>query len=141
MKKRILIICSGNSCRSQMAEGFLRSIDPGLMVLSAGTNPEKEVNPKAIYVMKEGGIDISKNHPKNVEQFIYEKFDYVITVCDAANEACPVFTGNVKHRLHMGFEDPAKATGTEEEKLLFYRKIRDEIFEKLYEFYKKELRN
>ena len=124
---KILILCTGNSCRSQMAEGFLKSFDPTLEVYSAGTAPAERVHPKAVQVMAEEGIDISKNYPKSVDQFIDQSFDYVITVCDAAKESCPVFTGNVKHRLHIGFEDPAEATGTEEEILAVFRKVRDEI--------------
>ena len=133
---KILIICTGNTCRSQMAEGFLKSFDSELEIYSAGTKAEKNVNPYAIKVMTEKGIDISKQFPKSVDLFLTESFDYVITVCDGAKEICPIFTGNVKHRLHMGFEDPANATGTEEEKLLVYRKIRDEIFDAFKTFYK-----
>jgi len=119
-----------------MAEGFLKSFDSELEIYSAGTKAEKNVNPYAIKVMTEKGIDISKQFPKSVDLFLTESFDYVITVCDGAKEICPIFTGNVKHRLHMGFEDPANATGTEEEKLLVYRKIRDEIFDAFKTFYK-----
>ncbi len=132
---KILIICTGNTCRSQMAEGFLRSFDKNLEVYSAGTNAEKKVNPYAIIVMAEKGIDISTQFPKNVDLFIKESFDYVITVCDGAKEICPVFTGKVKHRLHIGFEDPASATGSDEEKLIVYRKVRDEIEREFREFY------
>ena len=132
---KILIICTGNTCRSQMAEGFLRSFDKNLEVYSAGTNAEKKVNPYAIKVMAEKGIDISTQFPKNVDLFIKESFDYVITVCDGAKEICPVFTGNVKHRLHIGFEDPADAIGSDEEKLIVYRKVRDEIEREFREFY------
>jgi len=137
MAKRILILCTGNSCRSQMAEGFLRSIDPSLKIFSAGTNPALRVNPFAIKVMKEINIDISSRKTKNVEQFIDKSFDYVITVCDNAKETCPVFTGKVKHRLHIGFDDPADATGTEEEILQVYRRVRDEIVEEFSAFYQK----
>lgn len=127
MKKRILIICTGNTCRSQMAEGFLKSFDKNLEVFSAGTKAENVVNPFAVKVMAEKGIDISKQQPKSVDFFLGEPFDYVITVCDNAKEACPIFTGDVKHRLHIGFEDPADARGSDEEKLKVYRKIRDRI--------------
>ncbi len=133
---KILILCTGNSCRSQMAEGFLKSFDPTLEVYSAGTAPAERVHPKAVQVMAEEGIDIRKNYPKSVDQFIDQSFDYVITVCDAAKESCPVFTGNVKHRLHIGFEDPAEATGTEEEILAVFRKVRDEIKRDFRRFYK-----
>lgn len=124
---KILILCTGNSCRSQMAEGLLKSFDDKLEVYSAGTNPSSRVHSKAIRVMKEVGIDISQNVPKNVDRFLDQSFDYVITVCDNAKETCPVFTGKVKHRLHIGFEDPADATGTEEEIIAVFRKVRDEI--------------
>jgi arsenate reductase len=139
--KRILIICTGNSCRSQMAEGFLRSFDPAIQVYSAGTKPARQVNPRAVLVMKEAGVNISRSVPKNVKRFLTVPFDYVITVCDHARETCPVFTGAVQHRLHMGFDDPAEATGSEEEQLLVYRRVRDEMREKLLRFYKESLEN
>ena len=135
MKSKILIICTGNSCRSQMAEGFLKSLDPELAVYSAGTKPEIKVNPNAVKVMGEIGIDISAQYPKNADGFKNEHFDYVITVCDSAKESCPVFSGDVKHRLHIGFEDPADAKGTEEEVLAVYRKVRDEIRTEFKKFY------
>lgn len=132
---RILILCTGNSCRSQMAEGFLKSFDPSMEVFSAGTNPSSQVHPKAVQVMKEIGIDLSQNYPKNVDEFLEQPFDYVITVCDHAKETCPVFTGKVKEQLHIGFEDPAEATGTEEEILAVFRRIRDEIKRDFHKFY------
>ena len=141
MKKKILILCTGNSCRSQMAEGFLKSFDNNLEVYSAGTNPATQVHPKAIQVMKEVGIDISGNYPKSVEKFLNESFDYVITVCDNAKESCPVFTGEVGKQLHIGFEDPAEAKGTEEEILSIFRKVRDQIKNDFYEFYDREIKN
>jgi len=134
MKKKILILCTGNSCRSQMAEGFLKSFDLELEVYSAGTKPAEKINPKAVQVMKEIGIDISNNYPKDVEQFINQSFDYVITVCDNAKETCPVFIGKVGKQIHIGFEDPADATGTEEEILTVFRKVRDEIKEEFWKF-------
>ena len=124
---KILIICTGNTCRSQMAEGFLKSFDPSLEVYSAGTRAEKKVNPYAVKAMAEIGIDISQQYPKQVDEFLETDFDYVITVCGGAKEICPIFTGKVNHRLHIGFEDPADATGTDEEKMPVYRKVRDEI--------------
>ena len=133
---RILIICTGNSCRSQMAEGFLKNLDPGLEVYSAGTKPEVRVNPNAVKVMKETGIDISSQVPKNADMFKDKSFDYVITVCDSAKESCPVFTGDVKNRIHIGFEDPALAKGSDEEVLAVYRKVRDEIKNEFGKFYK-----
>lgn len=134
-RNKILILCTGNSCRSQMAAGFLKSFDSTLEVFSAGTRPAAAVHPKAVAVMEEAGVDISGNRPESLEQFLNGEFDYVITVCDNANESCPVFTGKVDVRLHIGFEDPAEATGTEEEILSAFRRIRDEIKNKFYEFY------
>jgi arsenate reductase len=133
---KILILCTGNSCRSQMAEGFLKSFNPDFEVVSAGTNPSSEVHPKAIEVMHESFIDISNNKPKHVEQFLNQAFDYVITVCGGANESCPAFTGDVKQRLHIGFDDPAEATGTEEDILSVFRRVRDEIKNDFFKFYK-----
>lgn len=131
----ILILCTGNSCRSQMAEGFLKSFDGKLRVFSAGTNPSSQVHPKAVRVMKEIGIDISGGYPKNVDQFLDKAFDYVITVCDNAKETCPVFMGEVKETLHLGFDDPAEARGSEEEILSEFRRIRDEIRQRFQQFY------
>jgi len=124
---KILILCTGNSCRSQMAEGFLKKFAPNWKVISAGTKPEKEVNPYAIYVMKEKGIDISENQTKSVNKFLNDEFDYVITVCSDAEKECPVFYGKVKNRLHIGFDDPAKVQGNEEQILSEFRRVRDEI--------------
>lgn len=124
---KILILCTGNSCRSQMAEGILKSLDENLQVYSAGTKPAERVNPLAIKAMDEIGIDISWHRPKSVDEFLNTDFDYVITVCDHAKETCPVFVGKVKHRLHIGFDDPAEATGTEIEQMAVYRRVRDEI--------------
>lgn len=140
MKERILILCTGNSCRSQMAEGFLKSFDNDMQVYSAGTKPAGKVNPYAVKVMREFGIDISKGIPENVDEYIHEPFDYVITVCDNAKETCPVFTGKVKNRLHIGFDDPADAVGSEDEVLQVYRRIRDEIKKEFYEFYESKLK-
>ena len=133
---KVLILCTGNSCRSQMAEGFLKSFDNKLEVFSAGTNPSGKVHPKAIQVMSELGIDLSKNSPKSINEFLDKEFDYVITVCDGAKESCPVFTGKVKHRQHLGFEDPAEVTGTEEFILSEFSRIRDEIKRDFTDFYK-----
>jgi len=132
---KILILCTGNSCRSQMAEGFLKSFDEMLDVYSAGTRPEKEINPRTVIVMKELGIDLSSNTPDDVEKYTDISFDYVITACDGAKESCPVFSGYVKHRIHIGFEDPADAKGTDDEVLPVYRKIRDQIKDRFYKFY------
>jgi arsenate reductase len=132
---KILILCTGNSCRSQMAQAFLQSFDKNIEVHSAGTEPSEKVNQVAVKVMKESGIDISRNKPKSVDRYLEDQWDYVITVCDNANESCPVFSGNVKHRLHMGFPDPSHVTGSDEFVLSEFRRIRDEIKKEFYEFY------
>ncbi|MBN2747726.1 MAG: arsenate reductase ArsC [Bacteroidales bacterium] len=137
---KILILCTGNSCRSQMAEGFLKSYDSNLEVYSAGTNPSSQVHPKAIQVMQEVNIDLSKNRPKSVEEFLGVAFDFVITVCAGANESCPVFTGKVQNRLHIGFEDPAEVVGTEAFILSEFRRIRDEIIRDFTNFYNQSIR-
>ena len=133
---KILILCTGNSCRSQMALGFLQSFNSENEVYSAGTFPATKVNPRAIQAMSESGIDISKSSPKSVEAYVNDKWDFVITVCDDANEACPVFLGKVKHRMHFGFEDPSHSSGTEEQIMNEFRRIRDEIKTIFYKFYK-----
>jgi arsenate reductase (thioredoxin) len=132
----ILILCTGNSCRSQMAEGFLKSFNESLNVYSAGTKPAFEVHPLAIKVMKEMDIDLSENIPKTINQFLNKEFDFVITVCGDAKESCPTFMGNVKQIIHIGFDDPADATGTIDEILKEFRRIRDEIKRDFFEFYK-----
>ena len=118
-----------------MAEGFLKSFHKNILAFSAGTAPSGEVHLKAIQVMKETGLDISNGYPKSVDKFIKDDFDYVITVCDGAKEVCPVFTGQVKHKLHIGFDDPAGATGSEEEIIAVFRRVRDEIKEDFHQFY------
>ena len=132
---KILVLCTGNSCRSQMAEGFLRSFDRRLEMYSAGTNPSVRVHPRAVKVMKEVGIDIAGQQPKRIDDFLDKTFDYVITVCENAREHCPLFTGQVRHRLHIGFEDPAAATGTDEEIDQVFRRVRDEIRKEMFDFY------
>lgn len=139
MKSKILILCTGNSCRSQMAEGFLKSFNNEIEVYSAGTNPEKRINPLTVKVMIEVGINISLNKPKNVNLFVEKVFDYVITVCDNAKESCPIFLGKIGETIHIGFEDPAEAKGSDEEILFEYRRIRDLIFKEFNEFYKNYL--
>jgi arsenate reductase len=136
MLLKILILCTGNSCRSQMTEGFLESLDARLEVHSAGTNPSARVHPLAVEVMKEVGIDISKNQPKNVRQFLDQSFDFVVTVCGEADESCPNFTGKVGKRLHIGFDDPAKSTDIQ-----VFRRVRDEIRARFTEFYEKEIKS
>ena len=123
-----------------MAEGFLKSFDENLEVYSAGTKPAEKVNPFAIKAMKEIGIDISNGVAEDVEKYLTQSFDYVITVCDNAKETCPVFMGDVKHKLHIGFDDPADAVGTEEEIMPVYRRVRDEIKRDFNEFYLRELK-
>ena len=118
-----------------MAQGFLQSYSNKYRVFSAGTFPATEVNSRAITVMNEEGIDISRNTPENVNRYLNEEWDYVITVCDDANETCPVFPGKVMHRLHFGFEDPSKASGSEEFIMSEFRRIRDEIKTTFYIFY------
>ena len=133
MKKRVLILCTANSARSQMAEGLLRA-DYGdkFEVESAGTRAT-QVRPEAIAVMKEIGIDISGHRSKIVDEFAKESFDHVVTVCDNANESCPIFPGHA-NRVHHSFEDPAAVQGSEDERLASFRKVRDEIREYLREF-------
>lgn len=134
-KKRVLILCTGNSARSQMAEGLLRH-DAGMRyeVMSAGVEPSF-VRPQAIEAMREIGIDITSHRSKSLDEFLGQPFDYVITVCDNAKEHCPIFPGNAK-RIHWSFDDPAAATGDEAEQLSVFRRVRDEIRARLNEFIK-----
>lgn len=132
---KILILCTGNSCRSQMAHGFLQSFDHSIQVCSAGTQASGKLNQKAVAVMKEAGIDISHHTSDPVEKYLDETWDYVITVCGGANEACPAFFGQVKHRLHIGFDDPSHAEGTEAFIWSEFIRVRDEIKEGFYKFY------
>jgi arsenate reductase len=122
-----------------MAQAFLQSFDKTLKIFSAGTEPAKSINPFAIQVMKEVGIDISQNTPKHVDQYLGEEWDYVITVCGGANETCPAFIGKVMQRWHLGYDDPAEATGTDEEKLVTFRRVRDEISEGFKAFYESQI--
>ena len=136
----ILVICTGNTCRSQMAHGFLKSFDSRLDVYSAGTKAEGKVNPNAVKVMMEVGIDISNHKPDFVDIYTGRQLDFVITVCDGAREVCPVFTGEVKHRLHIGFDDPSDAVGSPEFIESEYRRVKDEIKEKFTELYNSTLK-
>ena len=131
---RILILCTGNSCRSQMAHGFIQSFYPDYDVHSAGTNPASQVNPKAIEVMHEAGIDLSSHFPKNVAQYLDEEWDYVITVCGGANDSCPNFTEKVINRLHIGFDDPSEVIGEIDFVMSEFRRVRDEIKQKFASF-------
>lgn len=133
---KVLILCTGNSCRSQMAHGVLQSLDSEIEVLSAGTKPAEKVNPRAVEVMKEISIDISGHTPHNVGEYLNESWDYVITVCGGANESCLAFAGNVKHRIHIGFDDPSDAVGSEEYIMSEFRRVRNEIAKRFEAFYK-----
>ena len=134
MKPTVLILCTGNSCRSHLAEGILRAAaGESLNVQSAGSNPAGYVHPLAIQVMKEIGIDISTHRSKHMDEFLNQPVETVITVCGNADQACPVFPGQV-NRYHWGFDDPAHATGTDEEKLAVFRQVRDEI-KRVFEAY------
>lgn len=126
-KPLVLILCTGNSCRSHMAEGILRAAAGDLLnVQSAGSKPAGYVHPLAIKALAEIGIDISAHHSKHMDEFLTQEVETVITVCGNADQACPMFPGQV-NRYHWGFEDPAHATGTEEEQMAVFRQIRDQI--------------
>lgn len=127
MKPTVLILCTGNSCRSHLAEGILRASAGELIdVQSAGSKPAGYVHPKAVQVMQEIGIDISGHRSRHLDEFLSQKIETVITVCGNADQACPMFPGQM-NRYHWGFEDPAHATGTENEQLAVFRRVRDEI--------------
>lgn len=127
MKPQVLILCTGNSCRSHLAEGILRAAAGDLIdVHSAGSKPAGYVHPKAIQVMQEIGLDLSGHRSKHMNDFLAQRIDTVITVCGNADQACPMFPGQV-HRHHWGFDDPAHATGTEAEILAAFRRVRDQI--------------
>ena len=136
--KRVLFLCTGNSCRSQMADGLINQDFAGeIQAFSAGTAPHG-LNPKAVRVMAELGIDISANSSDHLSRYDGQDFDYVISLCGDADEKCPLFIGGVERR-HIGFDDPPRATGTEEEVLNAYRRVRDEIRQQLGEFFRHEL--
>lgn len=137
---KILILCTGNSCRSQMAHGFLQSFDKNIQVYSAGTHPAEKVNPLAVETMADVGIDISRHIPTNVTAYLCETWDYVITVCNNAQETCPVFNGNVGKRLHIGFDDPSEAKGTSEFIKREFEKVRNEIKNEFAKFYITEIK-
>ena len=137
MKKRVLFLCTANSCRSQMAEGIINYfLGDKISAFSAGTEATC-VNPTAIEVMKEIGIDISKHQSKNLTAFDGQSFDYVITLCGNVNETCPLYIGGT-NKTHIGFDDPAKARGSKEEVMQEFRRVRDEIKEKLTAFFQAE---
>ena len=134
-KQTVLILCTGNSCRSQMAEGLINSkIGDQFQAYSAGTRPSGYVHPKAIQVMAELDIDLSQNKSQSTDAFKGRHFDYVITVCDSAHEDCPVWLNDAGLRQHIGFDDPAQATGAEAEILTEFRRVRDEINDKVLSF-------
>lgn len=135
-KTRVLILCTGNSARSQMAEGLLRKIGGNKFEVESAGVASSSVRPEAIETMREIGIDISKHRSKSVEEFVGQHFDYIITVCDNARESCPVFPGQAK-RIHRSFEDPPHETvGNYESRLKIFRRVRDEINEWLSLFIK-----
>lgn len=138
MKKRVLFICTANSCRSQMAEGIVRQyLGDKIEAFSAGIAPAF-VHPRAIQAMREIGIDISGQRSKSMTEFEGRQFDYVITLCGSANEQCPLFFGGVK-KMHMGFDDPVTAAGSEEEIMAAFRRVRDQIKNKILGFFANEL--
>ncbi len=137
---KVLILCTGNSCRSQMAHGFLQSFDDRIAVSSAGTEASGRLNQKAVQVMKEAGIDISHHTSDSVDKFLGDEWDYVITVCGGANEACPAFMGKVKNRLHIGFDDPSHALGTPEFIMSEFYRVRDEIKAGFHKFYTEQIK-
>jgi arsenate reductase len=137
---KVLILCTGNSCRSQMAHGFLQSFDPNIIVCSAGTEASGKLNQKAVAVMKEIGIDISHHTSDSVDLYLDQEWDYVITVCGGANESCPAFIGKVKHRLHIGFDDPSHAVGTDEFIRSEFIRVRNEIKDAFYKLYVEQIK-
>ena len=137
---KILILCTGNSCRSQMAHGFLQFFDKDLIVRSAGTEASGKLNEKAVSVMSKIGIDISHHTSDSVEKYLDEEWDFVITVCGGANEVCPAFIGKVKNRLHIGFDDPSHAEGTEEFIMSEFYRARDEIKDAFFRFYNEKIK-
>jgi len=138
---KVLILCTGNSCRSQMAHGFLQSFDKNITVCSAGTEASGKLNQKAVAAMEEIGIDISHHTSDSVDLYLDQEWDYVITVCGGANENCPTFLGKVKHRLHIGFDDPSHAVGTDEFIRSQFIRVRDEIKEAFWKFYIEQIKS
>lgn len=137
---KVLILCTGNSCRSQMAHGFMQSFDSRMTVCSAGTKAAGKLNAGAVAAMQEIGIDISQHTSDQVETYLNEPWDYVITVCGGANEVCPAFIGNVKHRLHMGFDDPSHVVGSDDYVKSEFRRVRDQIKDGFYKLYVEEIK-
>ena len=137
---KVLILCTGNSCRSQMAHGFLQSFDSRIQVASAGTEASGKLNPTAVRVMKEAGIDISHHTSDSVSRYLDQEWDFVITVCGGANENCPAFLGKVKTRLHIGFDDPSHAVGSPEFVMSEFYRVRDEIKKAFYQLYTEKIK-
>jgi len=132
---KILILCTGNSCRSQIAEGFLKFFIPQAEIYSAGTFPAQKTHELAVQVMSEINIDISNSYPKNVDKFINHNFDYVITVCNEAKDECPTFSGNIGKKINLSFIDPATAQASGNDLLTLFRNVRDQIRNELFKFY------
>lgn len=137
---KILILCTGNSCRSQMAHGFMQSFDQRLEVQSAGTKAIGRLNAVAVKAMGEVGIDISHHISDSVEKYLNEEWDYMITVCGNANKVCPAFTGKVEHRIHLGFDDPGHAKGDDAFKWSEFQRVRDEIKEAFFQLYVQKIK-
>ncbi len=137
---KVLILCTGNSCRSQMAHGFLQSFDARITVCSAGTEASGKLNQNAVKAMAEIGIDISNHTSDSVSKYLADEWDYVITVCGGANESCPAFMGKVKTRLHIGFDDPSHAEGSEEFIWSEFERVRDQIKEGFYKLYVEDIK-
>ena len=130
-KQRVLFLCTGNSARSQMAEGWLRElVGDRFEVFSAGTDPKESVHPLAVQVMAEVGVDIAQQRPESLQQYLGQPWDSIITVCDRANETCPIFPGD-HERIHWSFEDPAAATGSELQRRAVFRRVRDEVLQRI----------
>lgn len=137
----MLILCTGNSCRSQMAHGFLQSFDNNLEVYSAGTEASGKLNQRAVKVMADIGVDISAHTSDSVDKYLDQEWDYVITVCGGANEVCPAFIGKVKNRLHIGFDDPSHVVGDENYIWSEFIRVRDEIKDAFYNLYINKLKS
>lgn len=137
---KVLILCTGNSCRSQMAHGFLKSFDANIIVQSAGTEASGKLNAKAVKAMAEIGLNISNHTSDSVVKYLGEEWDYVVTVCGGANETCPTFIGEVKNRLHIGFDDPSHAEGTEDFIWSEFIRVRDQIKEGFYKLYVEQIK-
>ncbi len=138
---KVLILCTGNSCRSQMAHGFLQSFDNNLEVYSAGTEASGKLNQRAVKVMADIGVDISAHTSDSVDKYLDQEWDYVITVCGGANEVCPAFMGKVKNRLHIGFDDPSHVVGDENYIWSEFIRVRDEIKDAFYNLYINKLKS